>query len=68
MTAAFNRNLLVRINRELGGDFDLRRFDHRAVWAPEASRVEMHLVSRVAQRVRIAARAATPPPMSMLSI
>ena len=32
VTAAFNRNLLVRINRELGGDFDLGRFDHRAVW------------------------------------
>jgi L-histidine N-alpha-methyltransferase len=56
VTAAFNRNLLVRINRELGGNFDIGRFDHRAVWAPEASRVEMHLVSRVAQRVRIGAQ------------
>jgi L-histidine N-alpha-methyltransferase len=55
VTAAFNRNLLVRINRELGGNFDVGQFDHRAVWSPEASRVEMHLVSRVAQRVRIAA-------------
>ena len=53
VTAAFNRNLLVRINRELGGNFDVGQFDHRAVWAPEASRVEMHLVSRIAQRVRI---------------
>jgi L-histidine N-alpha-methyltransferase len=55
VTAAFNRNLLVRINRELGGNFDISQFAHRAVWAPEASRVEMHLVSRVAQRVRIGA-------------
>jgi dimethylhistidine N-methyltransferase len=55
VTAAFNRNLLVRINRELGGNFDVNQFDHRAVWAPAASRVEMHLVSRIAQRVRIAA-------------
>ena len=55
VTAAFNRNLLVRINRELGGNFDISRFDHRAVWAPVASRVEMHLVSKAAQHVRIAA-------------
>jgi L-histidine N-alpha-methyltransferase len=55
VTAAFNRNLLVRINRELGGNFDISQFDHRAVWAPAASRVEMHLVSRVAQHVRIPA-------------
>ena len=53
VTAAFNRNLLVRINRELGGDFDLDRFAHRAVWNSEASRVEMHLVSLTRQRVRI---------------
>jgi dimethylhistidine N-methyltransferase len=56
VTAAFNRNLLVRINRELGGNFDVCQFAHRAVWAPEASRVEMHLVSRVSQRVRIGAQ------------
>ena len=54
VTAAFNRNLLVRINRELGGHFDVGQFAHRAVWAPAASRVEMHLVSRVSQRVRVA--------------
>jgi dimethylhistidine N-methyltransferase len=54
VTAAFNRNLLVRINRELGGNFDIDQFAHRAVWAPQASRVEMHLVSRIDQRVRIA--------------
>ena len=53
VTAAFNRNLLVRINRELGGDFDLDGFRHRAVWNAEASRVEMHLVSTRAQRVRV---------------
>jgi L-histidine N-alpha-methyltransferase len=53
VTAAFNRNLLVRINRELGGTFDVDQFAHRAVWEPGASRVEMHLVSRIAQRVRI---------------
>ena len=55
VTAAFNRNLLVRINRELGGDFDLEAFDHAAVWNADASRVEMHLVARRPQRVRIPA-------------
>ena len=53
VTAAFNRNLLVRINRELGGDFDVDGFSHRACWNEEASRVEMHLVSRRRQRVRV---------------
>jgi dimethylhistidine N-methyltransferase len=53
VTAAFNKNLLVRINRELGGDFDLDAFDHRAAWDPAAQRIEMHLVSRRAQTVRI---------------
>lgn len=51
VTAAFNKNLLVRLNRELGATFDIAQFDHRAVWNKTASRVEMHLVSRVAQRV-----------------
>jgi len=55
VTAAFNKNLLVRLNRELGADFDLTQFAHRAVWNREASRVEMHLVSQVAQRARIPA-------------
>jgi dimethylhistidine N-methyltransferase len=55
VTAAFNRNLLVRINRELGGDFDVAAFSHRAVWNAEESRVEMHLVSRRHQRVRVPA-------------
>lgn len=53
VTAAFNRNLLVRINRELGGDFDLAGFAHRAVWNEAESRVEMHLVSTRRQEVHI---------------
>jgi dimethylhistidine N-methyltransferase len=53
VTAAFNLNLLVRINRELGGDFDLGSFRHRAVWNAARSRVEMHLVSLRPQRVRV---------------
>ena len=55
VTAAFNKNLLHRINAELGGNFDLGAFVHRAVWNAEASRVEMHLVSRRQQTARIAA-------------
>jgi dimethylhistidine N-methyltransferase len=53
VTAAFNRNLLVRVNRELGGDFDVNQFSHRAAWNAPESRVEMHLVSRSRQRVRV---------------
>ena len=56
VTAAFNRNILVRLNRELGADFDVATFTHRAHFNEEASRVEMHLVSIVAQRVRVAGR------------
>ena len=55
VTAAFNRNLLVRINRELDADFDVSAFVHRARWNAEASRVEMHLVAATRQRVRIPA-------------
>ena len=55
VTAAFNKNLLVRINNELGGDFSLGAFDHRAAWNPDEQRIEMHLVSRVAQTVTIPA-------------
>ena len=55
VTAAFNRNLLARINRDLDGDFDLDAFTHRAVWNPEASRMEMHLVCTRPQRVNIRA-------------
>lgn len=55
VTAAFNKNLLVRINRELGGNFRLTAFDHRAVWNGAEQRIEMHLVSRMEQRVTIPA-------------
>jgi len=55
VTAAFNRNLLVRINRELDGTFDLDQFAHRALWNAAESRVEMHLVSRRRQEVRVPA-------------
>jgi uncharacterized SAM-dependent methyltransferase len=54
VTAAFNKNLLVRINRELGGGFDLDDFAHEARWNAAASRVEMHLVCRRAAQVPIA--------------
>lgn len=54
VTAAFNLNLLARINRELGGDFDLSRFAHRAVYDEQLGRIEMHLASRGAQTVHIA--------------
>ena len=53
VTAAFNLNLLVRINRDLGGTFDLSTFAHRAVWNGAQQRVEMHLVSLIEQSVRI---------------
>ena len=53
VTAAFNLNLLARINRELGGDFDARRFAHYAFYNPMAGRIEMHLVAREAHAVNI---------------
>jgi L-histidine Nalpha-methyltransferase len=53
VTAAFNRNLLVRINRELGADFDVCMFEHLALYNEELSRIEMHLVSREPQTVKI---------------
>jgi dimethylhistidine N-methyltransferase len=56
VTAAFNRNLLVRINRELGADFDPTAFRHRAFYNHSRSRIEMHLVSRTDQRVVIGDR------------
>ena len=55
ITAAFNRNLLVRINRELGGTFDLAGFAHRAVWNRRMQRIEMHLESLAPQLVIIPA-------------
>lgn len=53
VTAEFNLNLLRRINRELGGDFDFRAFRHEAVWHPSPGRIEMHLVSEREQEVHI---------------
>jgi dimethylhistidine N-methyltransferase len=56
VTAAFNLNLLVRANRELGANFDLARFAHDAVWNEAAGRIEMYLVSLARQSVRVAGR------------
>lgn len=53
VTARFNKNLLVRINRELGADFEPDGFEHRARYRADRARVEMHLVSRREQVVRI---------------
>jgi L-histidine Nalpha-methyltransferase len=57
VTAQFNLNLLVRINRELGADFDLDAFSHRAFYNSERRRVEMHLVSNHRQQVKVAGQA-----------
>jgi dimethylhistidine N-methyltransferase len=56
VTAAFNRNLLVRINRELGASFDPELFAHRAIWNAPESRIEMHLVSERDQSVAVRGR------------
>ncbi len=56
VTAAFNRNLLVRMNRELAGDFDLSRFRHLARFDRKEGRIEMHLESDTAQTVAVAGR------------
>lgn len=53
VTASFNKNLLARINREFGGDLDLRAFQHRAVYDAARGRVEMHLESTREQTVAI---------------
>jgi dimethylhistidine N-methyltransferase len=53
VTARFNRNLLVRINRELGADFDVTAFEHHAFYNRELRRIEMHLASLRRQKVRI---------------
>jgi L-histidine Nalpha-methyltransferase len=55
VTAAFNKNILARINRELDARFDLEQFAHRAVWNSELSRIEMHLESLTEQAVPIGA-------------
>ncbi|MEM9179354.1 MAG: L-histidine N(alpha)-methyltransferase [Pseudomonadota bacterium] len=54
VTAAFNLNLLNRINRELDANFDLHAFVHRAIWNDDQSRIEMHLESQIEQDVTIA--------------
>jgi dimethylhistidine N-methyltransferase len=56
VTAQFNLNLLTRINRELGGNFDLDAFCHQAFFNTERRRVEMHLASRKRQKARVAGR------------
>jgi dimethylhistidine N-methyltransferase len=53
VTAEFNLNLLRRINTEIGADFDLERFEHRAVWNDDAGRIEMHLHSTIDQAVSV---------------
>jgi dimethylhistidine N-methyltransferase len=53
VTSAFNLNVLARINRELGGNFDLRSFKHYAFYNPEVGRIEIYIQSLIAQRVRI---------------
>ncbi|MGE0857478.1 MAG: L-histidine N(alpha)-methyltransferase [Gammaproteobacteria bacterium] len=55
VTAAFNRNVLSVLNRELGADFDLAHYAHYALFDPVASQIEMHLVAMAPQRVRFAA-------------
>ena len=59
VTGRFNLNVLVRINHELGGNFDLAAFTHRAIYNRERHRIEMHLISRKAQTVRILGRTFT---------
>src|SRR5207249_6193806 len=56
VTAKFNLNLLARINRELDGHFDLDTFCHQAFYNVERHRIEMHLVSRIRQKVKVAGR------------
>lgn len=57
VTAQLNFNLLTRINRELGGDFDLRGFEHHATFVPDRSRMESYLVSKHRQAVHVAGQA-----------
>jgi L-histidine Nalpha-methyltransferase len=56
VTAAFNLNILARINRELGSAIDLSTFRHEAIYDPRQGRIEMHLVSSVAQSIAICGR------------
>ncbi len=59
-TAAFNRNVLTRLNRDLGADFHPESFSHKALWNQAQSRIEMHLESRSQQRVHVPANAFGP--------
>jgi dimethylhistidine N-methyltransferase len=56
VTAKFNLNLLVRMNRELGANFDVSSFAHRSIYNREEHRIEMHLFSRKAQKLRLSGR------------
>ena len=56
VTAAFNLNLLRRLNREAGADFDLDGFRHEAIWNDKASRIEMHLIALRDQTVKLAGK------------
>jgi dimethylhistidine N-methyltransferase len=56
VTAAFNKNLLARINAELDGDFDLDAFEHRAIWNGDEQRIEMHLESLRDQAVQVSGK------------
>lgn len=60
VTSAFNRNVLTRLNRELGSDFAIEKFDHVAMWNSDKSRMEMHLKSVTSQVVTIPANSAGP--------
>ncbi len=60
VTAAFNRNILHRLNRDLGADFNPACFAHRALWNADHSRIEMHLESLTNQQVHIPANSAGP--------
>jgi len=53
VTAQFNLNLLQRVNRELGADFDLDQWQHRAIYNSNAGRIEMHLISEIDQFVHL---------------
>jgi dimethylhistidine N-methyltransferase len=60
VTAAFNRNILIRLNRDLGADFHPDRFLHRALWNPTHSRIEMHLEAITPQTIHIPANPSAP--------
>jgi dimethylhistidine N-methyltransferase len=59
VTAKFNLNLLARINRELGGEFDLASFEHHACYNREQNRIEMYLASTKRQKIRVGGKAIT---------